>query len=182
VYNGASLKTWQEFFHPGSKIVGIDINPRCAESEDVARNIFVRIGGQQDEKLLRSVIKEFGKFDVIIDDGGHYSSHMIGSFNFLFAEGMPDRAVYLVEDTHAAYWSDFRDQSRSFIDFAKHLVDLMHDHYRQVEHERSFLADNGVPTFHVPAVTTMLDQVQFFDSIVVLHRNATRPLPVARHL
>jgi hypothetical protein len=34
----------------------------------------------------------------------------------------------------------------------------------------------------VPAITTMLDKVQFFDSIVVLHRNAKRALPVTKHL
>ena len=31
VHGGGSLQMWHDYFHPESRIVGIDINPNCAQ-------------------------------------------------------------------------------------------------------------------------------------------------------
>jgi hypothetical protein len=52
----------------------------------------VRIGSQADPEFLRRVVREFGPFDLIIDDGSHHSSHIIATFNHLFDAGLKDPA------------------------------------------------------------------------------------------
>src|SRR4029079_10969603 len=108
---------------------GIDIDEACKRFDEPANRIAVRIGEQQDPQFLKSLVREFGPFDLIIDDGSHVSSHMIASFNFLFDPGLKEGGIYLVEDTHASYWPTHRDCRQSFIDFTKDIIDLMHAHY-----------------------------------------------------
>ena len=132
VHRGASLKMWREYFHADTRIVGVDIDPRCRESEDAARGVYVRIGSQADQPFLQTVVEEFGPFDLIIDDGSHVASHMLVSFNYLFLEGLKDDGIYFVEDTHSNYFQTHRDTEFSFMDMAKSLVDVMHAHYIEI--------------------------------------------------
>src|SRR5882757_8118386 len=65
VDHGGSLQIWKNYFGADATIVGLDIDPRCAEyAED---QIEVRIGNQADVALLKSL----GQFDIVIDDGSH---------------------------------------------------------------------------------------------------------------
>ena len=174
VYKGASLELWRRYF--GSRIVGIDIDPDCArfDSEETP----VRIGSQSDPVFLQSVVDEFGPFDLIIDDGGHFSSHQIASFNCLF-DALTDDGIYFVEDCETAYWhhTGQRDQAVSFIDFARYLVDLMHDPY--MRHDYYFFAKGD--GLVAPLITTQISQIRFYDSIVVVYRDQMPP-PEVRHL
>ncbi|SVE63770.1 uncharacterized protein METZ01_LOCUS516624, partial [marine metagenome] len=47
VWNGGSLKMWQDYFGNGVQIIGIDINPECKQFEQ--GNIEIFIGSQDDE-------------------------------------------------------------------------------------------------------------------------------------
>ncbi|WP_437205726.1 class I SAM-dependent methyltransferase [Planctomicrobium sp. SH664] len=183
IYQGASLALWRRFLHPESIIVGIDIDPECRRFEDPLQRIYCRIGDQSDAELLMSVVDEFGPFDVIFDDGSHVCSHMIASFNTLFLHGLAESGRYVVEDTHANYWPSHRDQSYSFLDFAKDLVDIMHQHYLEADGERQFRI--GGPSkkqeFHVPLVTTQLSEIRFLDSVVVFNKQQ-RSVPASEHL
>src|SRR5438270_4515151 len=79
-YNGASLRTWAEYF-PRAFIVGIDIEPSAAKlAED---RIAVRIGSQADAQFLTGVATEFPPL-IVIDDGSHRADHQIASFACLF--------------------------------------------------------------------------------------------------
>jgi hypothetical protein len=180
VFRGGSLEMWRRYLATDSVIVGVDVDPACARFEDPSRNLYVRIGAQQDVGFLRSVVEEFGPFDVVLDDGSHVTSHQIESFRYLFAKGLADGGIYLVEDLHSNYWKAFRDTRRSFIDLAKDLVELLHAHYPQAGEERRFR--QGSPSrkkqFQVPAITTMLEGVEFYDSLIVVRRSrGTRPVP-----
>lgn len=84
VYKGASLELWRRFFHSESVIVGVDIDASCKRFHDPENNIHVRIGSQADAGFLSSLGREFGPFDLVIDDGSHITSHMIATFNALF--------------------------------------------------------------------------------------------------
>lgn len=84
VFKGASIRTWKNFFGKDSTIVGVDVNPDCAKYEEKARGIHVRIGSQADVSFLEDVQKEFGEFDIIIDDGSHLTHHVIATFNYAF--------------------------------------------------------------------------------------------------
>ena len=82
VSHGGSLELWREYLGEDAVIFGIDIDPRCAE---VGRDdLHVRIGSQADEAFLRSVVKEMGGVDIVLDDGSHIASHQRTSFDVLF--------------------------------------------------------------------------------------------------
>lgn len=178
VFHGGSLQMWRRYLHPDSVIVGIDIDPECKQFDDPARQVHVRIGGQQDVPFLQSVIDEFGPFDVILDDGSHQSSHMVNSFRHLFPNALADGGIYIVEDIHCNYWKGWRDSPTSFVDFTKSLIDAMHAHYQVTNSERAFRVDDPSRRAEVmvPVAATLLGKVEFYDSIAVIHR-ARRHLP-----
>lgn len=172
VARGGSMEMWRRYLHPDSIIVGLDIEPSCRRFDDPSRNLHVRIGRQEDIDVMRSVIDEHGPFDVILDDGSHVTSDMIESFRYLFLHGLTAGGVYLAEDMHTNYWTGYRDTRLSFVDFAKGLVDLMHTHYETaVEREFRFGSDERRRSFWVPLVTTLLEKVEFYDSIAVFYRS-----------
>jgi hypothetical protein len=184
VYRGGSIRMWREFLPPGSLIVGIDIDPKCKAFEEPARNVFIRIGDQSDPRFLADVVREFGPFDLILDDGSHVCSHMITSFNHLFLDGLKSPGIYLAEDTHANFWPDYRDQPYSFIDLAKDLADLMHSHYFAHHREQHFRISHPdrVPTIAVPRLAAEIDEIRFRDSLVVIERKTRTAPPVVEHL
>ena len=180
VARGGSIDAWRSYFHADSIVAGIDVKPDCSRFDNPAKNVHIRIGAQQDVAFLRSVVDELGPFDAVLDDGSHVASHMIESFRFLFANGLRDGGVYVAEDVHANYWTRYRDARMSFIDFAKGLVDLMHAHYQSATDEQEFRlgSDDRRRVFTVPRITRILDKIEFFDSVIVLHRaDGPRALP-----
>ncbi len=178
VLNGAGLRLWRRYFsHADTVVVGIDILPGCARFESPNEGIRVRIGSQADPKFLQKLIEEFGPFDLIIDDGSHRSSHMIASFNCLFADGLKESGIYFVEDLHANYWPAWRDTRQSFLDVCKELVEHMHAHYQQGSPELFLVAkasDQSMAALEVPIITTMIREIRFFDSMVAIYK-ARRP-------
>lgn len=179
VWRGGSLQMWRRYLHPDSVIVGIDIDPDTAQFDDPSRGIHVRIGGQQDASFLQGVTREFGPFDVILDDGSHTTSHMVQTFQHLFANGLARGGLYVVEDIHTNYWKAYRDSPMSFVDFTKWLIDAMHAHYQVTNSELSFrLGDpHRVMELSVPLATTLIEKVEFYDSVAVIHRANPRRKP-----
>jgi hypothetical protein len=181
VLNGAGLRLWRRYFsHPDTVVVGIDIEPGCARFDSPSEGIRVRIGSQADPKFLQQLIREFGPFDLIIDDGSHRSSHMIASFNCLFADGLKESGIYFVEDLHANYWPGWRDTRRSFLDVCKELVEHMHAHYRLGSPELFLVANashQSMAALEVPIITTMIREIRFFDSIVAIYKTRRQYIP-----
>ena len=181
VLNGAGLRLWRRYFsHPDTVVVGIDIEPGCAQFDSPNEGIRVRIGSQADPRFLQQLIKEFGPFDLIIDDGSHRSSHMIASFNCLFAEGLKESGIYFVEDLHANYWPAWRDTRRSFLDVCKELVEHMHAHYQQASPSLFLVAKashQSMAALEVPIITTMIREIRFFDSIVAIYKTRRQYIP-----
>jgi hypothetical protein len=175
-FYGDSLQMWQEYLHPDSLIVSIDINSKLLKIADSV-GIHVRFGGEQGVSFLREVAAEFGPFDVILDDGSHTSSHMVDSFRCLFANVSSDSGVYMVEDVDCDYWKSYRDSRVSFIDLVRALIDAMHGHYQVTTSETNFRVGHPdrVREVSVPAITPILGSIEIYDSIVVVRR-ATRDL------
>jgi hypothetical protein len=181
VLNGAGLRLWRRYFsHPDTVVVGIDIEPGCARFDSPDEGIRVRIGSQSDPIFLQKIVNEFGPFDLIIDDGSHRSSHMIASFNCLFADGLNESGIYFVEDLHANYWGAWRDSRRTFLDVCKELVEHMHAHYQQASPESFLVAkasDQPMAALEVPVITTMIREIRFFDSMVAIYKARRRHIP-----
>lgn len=161
VFQGGSLDMWQRFFGPGMEIVGIDVDPTAKQLADP--RITVVIGDQEDPELLESVVAEHGPFDLIIDDGGHGMSQQITSIQVLFPT-LADGGVYLVEDCHTSYWSEYeggRGRPGTFIEWAKERVDDLHGFHE--------------PSPVDPVWGEHLDAVHWYDSIVVFDKKRRMP-------
>jgi hypothetical protein len=157
VSKGGSLQLWKRFLGPFAQIVGIDIDPTCKVVEE--NQIAVRIGDQSDPAFLAKIIDEFGVPDVVLDDGSHMMSHISASFKLLYPK-MSKNGVYMVEDLHTAYWSEYEGglhRASSFIEQSKALIDELN-----ADHSRS-----AVPISEF-SKTTM--SMHFYDSVVVFER------------
>jgi hypothetical protein len=183
VYQGASLRLWKQYFDdPATVLVGIDIDPICTQFDSPRENVHVRIGSQANAAFLDTVVRDFGPFDIIIDDGSHHSSHMIASFNHLFASALKDDGIYLAEDLHANYWTPYRDTPRSFLDLCKELMELMHAHYTRATlaewlRESESDSESVQLSLVLPVIATMIKEIRVFDSIVAIHKTRREYLP-----
>ena len=93
VQNGYSLPIWREFF-PRAKIVGIDIDPKCARF--AGDRVTIEIGSQDDPSFLHDVCSRH-KPAIVIDDGSHLAHHVIYTFETVFPLLAPN-GLYVVED------------------------------------------------------------------------------------
>jgi hypothetical protein len=124
---GSSLRMWKHFF-PRGLIFGIDIVDKKSVDEP---RISTHLVDQGDPGALDAFARQFGPFDVVIDDGSHYSSDVITSFQALFPH-VSQGGVYAIEDLQASYWSIFRGNEADLNDpktsmgFLKQLVDGLH--------------------------------------------------------
>ena len=157
VFEGGSLAMWKEYLGPGSKIVGIDINPACKTHE--ADGIEIFIGSQDDPALIDQILRKYPTLDVVLDDGSHIMAHMIRSFELLY-DHVASHGVYMVEDTHTCYWPEYGGglkQPGSFIEFAKERLDEIN----------AFHSRGALP---VSSFTGSTDAICCYDSVVVFER------------
>jgi hypothetical protein len=172
VARGGSLQLWRRYLHPESVIVGVDIDPNARRFDDPSRQVHVRIGGQQDMLFLENVVSEFGPFDVILDDGSHMTSHMVQTFQYLFPNGLASGGIYIAEDIGANYFTGYRDNRMSFVDFTKWVIDAMHAHGLVTQGEQDFRAGGSqrLKELSVPLATTIIEKVEFHANIAVFYR------------
>lgn len=157
VFGGGSLKMWQNYFGDGVKVIGIDINPNCKEYEH--ENIEIFIGSQDDEELLHSITTKYPNIDIVLDDGSHIMRHMKKSFEVLYPK-VSDNGVYVVEDTHTCYWSEYEGglgKQDTFIEFAKTKIDEIN-----AVHSRNAL--------EITDFTRSTDAICFYDSVIVFEK------------
>ena len=162
VSKGGSLQMWRKYLGPEAQIFGIDIDPSCARFDGQAGQ--VRIGSQDDPDFLNSVVDEMGGIDLVLDDGSHVSAHIRKSLEVLYPR-LSEGGLYMIEDLHCAYWSDFGGgyQTRdSFMSDVKQIVDDMH-HWYHTEGEKTAATAGHVAGLHV------------YDSIVVLEKRKVAP-------
>ena len=64
------------------------------------------------------------------------------------------------------------------------MVDLMHYHYTVGVDELGFRlgSDEQIDSFEVPRLTSLIREVRFFDSMIVLFKDAGRTVPVSQHM
>ena len=179
VFRGGSLRMWKDYFHPDSTIVGIDIDKTCKDHEIADRNVFVRIGSQADPRFLAEVNREFGPFDIILDDGSHKTHHQNISFGVLFRSALKDGGCYMVEDVHGNYWLKHVDSEDTFIDLSKQMVDMLHEPYFDRK-EANFRHGHpeAVTQLELSYLAANLASIAFYDSIVVFDKKR-RYLPKA---
>jgi SAM-dependent methyltransferase len=167
VQNGGSLQIWSKYLPEGSTIVGVDIDPACVRLPMEA-NISIRIGDATDPVALDHMLGD-AAFDVIIDDGSHYSHHVIATFEDCFKRLGPG-GVYIIEDLHYSYVASrgggFRHPNTS-IEWLKGLVDTLNvDHF---ESDAAAALDSaGLQSMR--ELGSQIAQITFFDSVAVVEK------------
>jgi hypothetical protein len=166
VFHGGSLQMWKRYFGSDAAIVGVDLDPRCAEyTED---GIDIHIGDQGNPAFWNRMAQEYVDFDIVIDDGSHMAGHQKAAFLSLWPH-VRDGGIYLVEDCHTAYFSDYGGgvgAGGSFIDFAKQRIDDLHAFWLQ-----------GNPSLPVTRFTREIGAMTFHDSVVVFEKAVRAGMP-----
>lgn len=162
VENGGSLETWSKYFGPGTRVVGLDVDPRWAAAASKEEGIEVLIGNQGDPHVLDSLIKQVPQPQIVVDDGSHISAHQILTFEKLFPH-IADGGVYLCEDLACSYFKTHHGSYRghdTIIEYFKRLIDDMHaDHHAK----------------HT-SYTRMINGMHVYDQIVVIDKANNRPV------
>ena len=98
-----SLNMWREYFGIKANIYGFDINPKFQKYNIMSNNIKVFIGDQSNPIDLKKCREN--NYDIIIDDGSHYSSHQQISFKELWS-CLKSGGMYVIENLH---WQPYND-------------------------------------------------------------------------
>lgn len=171
VSGGGSLAMWKEYLGPGAQIIGVDIDHNCKMHESDGIDVF--IGSQDDPALITKILQKYARLDIVIDDGSHIMRHMIDSFELLYMH-VAANGVYLVEDTHTCYWSDYGGglkRQGSFMEYVKDRLDdvnAVHTH-------------GALP---ITPFTRGTDSICCYDSVVVFERRpqGERQVLVTKHM
>ena len=127
VDNGGSLEVFLKFFTNIKTIVGIDINEKCRNIEFKDNRIKVLIG-DSTKKYSKDNIKDIStQFDIVIDDGSHFSSDIIKNFINL-VELVSHGGIYIIEDLCCSYWKSYGgglSNKMSANNFFKKLIDII---------------------------------------------------------
>lgn len=164
VLDGGSLELWHRYFGPQALIVGIDnhAQPNSKGLQFDSPMIQFRQGDQSDTNFLESLVKEFGEFDIIIDDGSHICDHVIASFKALYPS-VTKNGMYIIEDTHTSYWGSHKGGLKlpsSTIEFAKELIDELNAPHTRVLPSTPF--------------TEQTSSITFYDSMIVFNKGGNR--------
>jgi hypothetical protein len=106
VLNGFSLRMFKSYFHPNTYIHGIDIN----ESKHLLPNDihFTKMDTRNIDSL-KTFANTQGKWDIIIDDGGHDMCSQQYSIQYLWDVLKPG-GYFVMEDIHSSFMQQFKPQ------------------------------------------------------------------------
>ena len=158
VDNGDSLRIWREFFSKAN-ICGIDIDKKNFR----INNTNILQGDQSDLNFLKSLVSEYKKFDIIIDDGSHQAKHIIASFNYLF-NYLSDNGLYVIEDLQTSYIPRYGGsrinlkKKKSSMNFIKSLTD-------SINYEK-----NNRPFFKKNKFDGLIKSINVYQNIVFIYK------------
>lgn len=157
VEGGGSLQMWKEYFGPGAKIIGLDINPACKDHETEGVEIF--IGSQDDVGVLQSILEKYPDINAILDDGSHVMRHMITTFEYFYPR-LNSKGTYLIEDVHTAYLDEYGgglNRSGTIIEYVKDRLDDLNATY----------TGGGIP---VSPFTRSTQSISVYDSVIAFEK------------
>lgn len=175
VQNGGSLEIWSKYFPVGRKFVGCDINPDCAMLKYEDPRIAVVVGDANTDAAQAQVLGHSPAFDIIVDDGSHCSSDIVKSFARYFPY-LSDGGVFIAEDLHCSYWSDFEGglaYPLASIEFFKGLADIVNYEHWGNEKSRAEILQPFISKYGVPLPERLLQQVhsvEFINSICIVRK------------
>jgi hypothetical protein len=107
---GASVALWKMLF-PQADLWEAEYVKECVDKamdKGQLNGINILVGDQADMPTLDRWIQESGgKFDIVIDDGGHHNCQISNSFDKLWPEVTPG-GIYFIEDLHVGRWAKYK--------------------------------------------------------------------------
>jgi hypothetical protein len=169
ISGGGSLEVWKCYFGPGSRIIGIDLNPALAD--ELRKDGFeVFIGDQADPAFWRELYRRVGNIDILLDDGGHTNKQTWTTL----IESLPhinDGGLLVIEDTHTSYKGKFGNPSRNSV-IARLLAAVDDINYRSSEiDDVDQRMRRGVVN---AAIARRVHSLHFYESIAALSIDATK--------
>ena len=108
-----------------------------------------------------------GDFDIIIDDGSHFSKHIIASFKFLF-KYLSNNGLYIIEDLQTSYFPRYGgsrlnlSKKNTSMNFIKKMTDAVNYEH----HDRPF--------YKKTPYDGMIKSVNFYQNIVFIRKGESR--------
>lgn len=99
ILNGVSHLMWRTYFR-NAEIFGIDLRDYSDKSKGSGIMTFVADQANRED-LQRFIEASGGKFDVILDDGGHAMDHQQISLGYLFPH-VNSGGMFIIEDVHTS--------------------------------------------------------------------------------
>lgn len=164
VFDGGSLDMWRDYFGPGVRIYGVDVDARC--SAFAAPDTTIIIGDQGDRDFLKRLREQIGQVDILIDDGGHHMYQQIATFEELYSMVSED-GIYLCEDMHTSYWTEFGGAYRkpeTFVEYSKGMIDQINAWHSK-----------GPAEFAVNDFTRSAHSLHYYDSMLVIEKRPMTP-------
>jgi cephalosporin hydroxylase len=172
IQNGGSLEVWASYFRNAQKIIGCDINPKCAQLKFDDNRISVLVGDANTSAISQQV-QVSAPFDVIIDDGSHRSDDIRDSFLLYFPMLKPG-GLYVIEDMHTLYFNnephmDSNDNTLALFRELSNYVNYEFWHTQDDVQDRikPLLKEAPVPQFLLDG---WVDSVEFRNSIITLRK------------
>jgi len=101
VQSGGKIAMLRDYFGPGFKYVGIDINPSTTMFE-TADFVSIEIGDSEKRTFLEKIKKKYPKVDVFLDDGAHTMSAQRTAMEIMWPH-VKDDGVYVCEDLNTSW-------------------------------------------------------------------------------
>ncbi len=172
VLDGGSIKAIRETFKNSPCILGLDIDNRCKNYQDIENNLFIEIGDATDSNFIKSITEKYGTFDIILDDGSHTNRDVIKSFEILFPL-LNDNGLYIVEDTvcyksQSHIDSNFKDHLQYFFEYTQYLNQWRYDSIEGVK-------DNCIDPFKIQKKTKnvfeySIDKIEYGCSYIAISK------------
>ncbi len=135
VAGGASMAMWKEYFtDEGTEIRGLDHNEEFVKAARElfppakAPGMFFAWGDVKDDVVWFELKSTGIEFDIVIDDGGHYSDQIIAAFKGAWPL-LKSGGIYAVEDLHQIFVQEYDHgaQTTAFEYFHRIMLDQLHE-------------------------------------------------------
>ena len=172
VQNGGSLETWAEYFKNAKNIIGCDIDEKCKSLLFDDERIKLVVSDIKTEYAYKEINKYCDNFDIIIDDGSHFSKDILITFVNFFPILNPG-GIYIVEDTHTLYWQSWggeRTNKYNAYIFFKKIIDMINYQFWSSESSvdslfRDFFVQNHIPSF---ILNGWIESIEFRNSLITI--------------
>ena len=185
VQNGGSLEIAKKLFGLKSVLIGVDIDPVCKNLETIGLASHIIIGSQTDDDCLKQIVSKSSGIDIIIDDGSHIQSHMIGTFIKLFPY-LKENGVYIIEDANTIYSLEHQESffGINLYDYFKGLserlnIDFINPDARRARHKIPRQERFPIKKFY--DITQEIFSIEFFNSIIAIRKKTNlEPLRIRK--